>query len=439
MKKLLGLLLALGALHAGAQNNSTISETVNAKKILQVHGRKINGITNDVSMPDDTAKVPTAAAVHAYVLAHAGTNYFTAHGNDIVNNNTGQVEIDSIYVDGYLKYSDGNAGAGKVLTSNASGVATWQTPAGGTSAPSNEILYGTGTGTASNSNFYFDGTTFVNGAGGIVGAGPLGGSEVDLSDGIFKYANPELPFSFFYFIDLNSNTFSLPLLEAGNTFPITSINGNKADSAGRVTLIPIVNSGRIPFGGGGDKMTSSDSLKYNLDSLNVVSTFLNKIETVGRTILGDSANGTYIEISGSASANAINYNSVNGHNFNSKVDISSGINVRGKVALNYTHIFTVPSEFYLLSDSEYVAAVDNGAYDATIYLPDASVNVNRIIIIKRYDYTSTGDIIILCPGYEVQNQMSGTFFSYTTLNAAWGTYGHSLTFQSNGTHWEVIN
>ena len=35
------------------------------------------------------------------------------------------------YVNGGLRYTDGSEGAGKVLTSNASGVATWQTPSGG--------------------------------------------------------------------------------------------------------------------------------------------------------------------------------------------------------------------------------------------------------------------------------------------------------------------
>lgn len=79
-----------------------------------------------------------------------GDSRWTTSGNDIYNNNTGNVGIGvaiptaKLEVNGQLKITGGNPGAGKVLTSDASGLATWTTPP---SAPQFYALESSGPGT----------------------------------------------------------------------------------------------------------------------------------------------------------------------------------------------------------------------------------------------------------------------------------------------------
>lgn len=65
---------------------------------------------------------------------------------------------------GSLQVTGSSPAAGKVLTSDASGNATWQTPAGGSpSIPANEVVFGTGTGVTSSSKLTIDATTSATG------------------------------------------------------------------------------------------------------------------------------------------------------------------------------------------------------------------------------------------------------------------------------------
>ena len=70
-----------------------------------------------------------------YAILAGGTGQWTTNGNDIYNANSGNVGIGTIspaaklHIAGSIAVSDGSQGAGKVLTSDANGLATWQTPA----------------------------------------------------------------------------------------------------------------------------------------------------------------------------------------------------------------------------------------------------------------------------------------------------------------------
>ncbi len=68
-----------------------------------------------------------------YALS-AGNSYWSTTGNDIGNTNSGNVGIgvatptEKLEVNGQVKITGGSPGAGKVLTSDAAGVASWETP-----------------------------------------------------------------------------------------------------------------------------------------------------------------------------------------------------------------------------------------------------------------------------------------------------------------------
>lgn len=68
-----------------------------------------------------------------------GTSPWTISTNDISNNNSGNVGIGTsspnakLHINGSFRLVDGTQGAGKVLTSDANGVASWQTASGGSS------------------------------------------------------------------------------------------------------------------------------------------------------------------------------------------------------------------------------------------------------------------------------------------------------------------
>lgn len=92
---------------------------------------------------------------------------FTTNGVEKVRiNSAGDVGIGvtspgaKLDVAGQIKISGGSPGAGKVLTSDASGLATWQTAGGGTPAGSNtQVQYNNSGAFGASSNFTYDGTT----------------------------------------------------------------------------------------------------------------------------------------------------------------------------------------------------------------------------------------------------------------------------------------
>ncbi|MBI5218755.1 MAG: tail fiber domain-containing protein [Bacteroidia bacterium] len=114
----------------GTYPNFTISSTDNQQ--LSINNNQLS-ITNG-----DTVTLPTYSPGTGLSLNGATFNsVWTASGNNIFNNNSGNIGIGiqnptaSLHVDGSFRFTDDNEGAGKVLTSDVNGNATWQTPAGG--------------------------------------------------------------------------------------------------------------------------------------------------------------------------------------------------------------------------------------------------------------------------------------------------------------------
>jgi len=94
-----------------------------------------------------------------------GAGFWLANGNNIYNTNTGNVGIGTtapgakLEVAGQVKITGGSPGAGRVLTSDASGLATWQTITGTLpSGTSGQTLRHNGTSWVADSVIYNDGT-----------------------------------------------------------------------------------------------------------------------------------------------------------------------------------------------------------------------------------------------------------------------------------------
>jgi len=78
------------------------------------------------------------------------TNSAIIGGNGRTATASNTVYVPSLDISGGLKYVDGNQGASKVLTSDASGNATWQTPSGGLTGATGDLISFSGTNTQSN-------------------------------------------------------------------------------------------------------------------------------------------------------------------------------------------------------------------------------------------------------------------------------------------------
>lgn len=97
----------------------------------------------------------------------------------------------------------------------------------------------------------------------------------------------------------------------------------------------------------------------------------------------------------------------------------------------------VDANNYLILPTDYVLSVNNGAAQWTITLPDAALYPGKVYIIKRYDQTSTGLILIESSDGDVQ-ETTGVFVGIAQILSLWGAYDVQRMFQSNGTAWEYI-
>jgi len=95
---------------------------------------------------------------NALVIYNNGNPAFTLKAGNVGINTTGPGA--KLEVAGQIKITGGTPGAGKVLTSDASGLATWTTPAGGglPSGTSGQTLRNDGTGWVANSILFNNGT-----------------------------------------------------------------------------------------------------------------------------------------------------------------------------------------------------------------------------------------------------------------------------------------
>lgn len=127
-----------------------------------------------------------------------GANYWTLNGTNISNNNSGNVGIGTaspgakLDVTGQVKITDGTQGAGKVLTSDATGLATWQTPAGGGiggGGTLNFVPKFTPNGTTLGNSQIFDNGTFV----GIGTSSPGATLDVSAPNSQIKVSGATIP------------------------------------------------------------------------------------------------------------------------------------------------------------------------------------------------------------------------------------------------------
>ena len=91
---------------------------------------------------------------------------------------------------------------------------------------------------------------------------------------------------------------------------------------------------------------------------------------------------------------------------------------------------------YTVQPDESTIAVSNGGSFVIITLPDALEEVNRIITIKRYDSSSTGNIRVTSASWLVQDVVTFSFVANTTLI---GASEQRATFQSDGSNWHIIS
>lgn len=73
-----------------------------------------------------------------------------------------------------------------------------------------------------------------------------------------------------------------------------------------------------------------------------------------------------------------------------------------------------------------------------ITLPDALEEVNRVITVKRYNNTSTGNIRVTSASGLVQDIVTFSFVANTTLIGV-ADDNQRITFQSDGSNWHIIS
>lgn len=93
----------------------------------------------------------------------------------------------------------------------------------------------------------------------------------------------------------------------------------------------------------------------------------------------------------------------------------------------------VDEDNYVILSSDYLLSVNNGAADWNIILPDPTAITGKVYIIKRFDQTSVGQVIITSAVGLVQDT-DNTFDAAVGLLAV----NERRMFMSNGTNWEYI-
>jgi hypothetical protein len=90
-----------------------------------------------------------------------------------------------------------------------------------------------------------------------------------------------------------------------------------------------------------------------------------------------------------------------------------------------------------LNTTDYVVSVNNSAANVTINLPDPTTSINRVLIIKRYDITSTGTVSISTGLLTtVIEDDTGALVDTYTLGTTVTT--RRVCFLSDGTNWQRI-
>jgi len=128
----------VGSAGYGFRDNAGTMEFKNSGGIWRDLGSSIQaylsmGAVTLIKFSDGTTQTTAASSTGG----GSGTSFWAASGNNIYNTNTANVGIGTtnpaakLEVSGQVKITGGSPGAGKVLTSDAAGLASWQTNSGG--------------------------------------------------------------------------------------------------------------------------------------------------------------------------------------------------------------------------------------------------------------------------------------------------------------------
>ena len=141
----------------------------------------------------------TTTGAGAYLQTHSNSDLnFTTNGGGAqmtLQKGTGNVGIGitapgaKLHVNGTMKITDGTQGAGKVLTSDAAGMVSWATPAGGGGLPAGSIgntMRYDGTSWIANGFLYNNGTSIGIGTG-------VPNAKLDIFKGRLRFSGDPLP------------------------------------------------------------------------------------------------------------------------------------------------------------------------------------------------------------------------------------------------------
>ncbi|HRG59974.1 MAG TPA: hypothetical protein PK323_13550 [Bacteroidia bacterium] len=268
---------------------------------VEINGAIVIGNTIAATPSNGTIRyTPT----NGFEIRHANTwsaikNFWNSNnGIDAYNLNSGNVGIGTstpgakLEVAGQVKITGGIPGNGKVLTSDATGLATWQTPSSGTtySAGSGINIAGnviSNTGDLSNTNeiqaLSLTGNilSLSNGGGSITlpssGTNYTAGNGINISGSVISNAG-----------DLSSSNELQTISKSGNTISLSNGGGSVTDAdaqtlslSGNTLSITGGNSVTLPSGGGGG------TNYWTLDANNHI-----KPNNSGNVLIGADANGS---------------------------------------------------------------------------------------------------------------------------------------------------
>lgn len=405
----------------------------------------------------------------------------TAFGEKITVNNTGKSSTNvglSVSATGAttnyaLKLVDGSEGASKVLTSDASGNASWQT--GGSFALTN----GSGT-TASG--------TSVN-----LGGSQTGNVSIDANGSLFNIMDGSLfdPLNFTFdgilnsvYLDNNSHT---GLFGINTSTPTGTLDANSGTNQIFLTdnRLDLGDFNTDLFAGmefdkaahtiqmavdGGTQTFSITSAGIGINNtsptvaLDVVGSAAINMGTIGTVDLGDNSGaGNFNQLHLENSLWAIGDGNGAGNSFISG-DIGSGtISLDASISVSVStlqgtgsravladasgvlsasgasfHSYRVVTTTGNILVTDYTVSINNTITTITLTLPNATGNIGQIFIIKRKSSTDIGLVTINTSGGNIEDPTSGAYGATYSLPVIGNPYS-TIQVQSNGTDYEVIN
>lgn len=466
-------------------NNITVDSTNSF--YVNVYGTtQTSGIVGD---PDDFQIFSNDNSNHTSVVevlplrAHIVSSDASNHSDVYIMPKKVQIATDT------LQLVTGFPGVGKVLTSDASGNATWQASGGGSTTLQQAINNSSDLSTQDNSvnvgdgAHYFDIVNDINDEqlyiqpGKIYSFGDpandygMGNISIVKSVGS-KYFSIQSP----DYVDINTaipdTSGILFLTDSLGTDPVGilgyGLNGAvhkyAVPGGGSGIFIPLAGTdignpetGDIEFNGALVNYDPDDSITNNFKFRSGVQITSTNDTTGTQGNFNLSPSGLDVGISdgltGSTTSVLIRQsycvfqNNDNSFNFGINnptpvypLDVTGTANVTKQIIAKATVFGYNKVDVDYLADplTDHVISVDNVLSTVTITLPDATNNTGLEITVKRYDATSVGTVTITAVSGDVQDETTGTFNTTTSLTL-WGNQGQAVMFKSNGSAWEAIN